>query len=123
MTQNKQLYSEAYAHYQAGNPAKAAEGFRTLCLEHPMESKFWFGLGAALQESMRYEEALQSWAMAALLDPTNPYPHFHAAECSISLAQLKDAELALDMAAERIRNETTHPLREPIGVLKEAWKL
>ncbi len=119
----EQLYAHAYAQYEAGNAEKAVEGFQALCLQNPLEARFWFGLGASLQESHSYEHALQSWAMAALLDPANPYPHFYAAECSVSLNLLDDASLALDLAMQRIQSEETHPLKEPILVLKEAWSL
>ena len=71
-------------------------------------------------ERKKYEEALYAWAMAALLDKSNPYPHFHAAECAFSMNNLRDAKLALKEAETRMEKE--HPLQEKISLLKELWK-
>ena len=114
-------YAEAYALYQAGKYARASDLFRSLCTESPLEARFWFGLGSCMQESGEYQNALQAWAMAALLDPKNPYPHFHAAECSCSLNQMKDASMALKEAKARLL-DPTHRLCGPIEVLEEQWR-
>ena len=114
-------YAEAYALYQAGKLDHAADLFRTLCTQDPMDPRFWFGLGSCLQESHDCQNALYAWAMAALLDPTNPYPHFHAAECLISLRKMPDAGKALKEAKARASTET-HPLYGPIEVLEEQWR-
>ena len=115
------FYLKAYAYYQANQLAEAAEIFGILCARQPMEKRFWFGLGASLQESANYEKARYAWAMAALLDPENPYPHFHAAECSDALARHKDASLALAEAKNRI-NEPEHPLQGRVALLEEQWR-
>ena len=115
------FYSKAYAHYQTNQTAEAAEIFKVLCARRPMEARFWFGLGASLQGSANYENALYAWAMAALLDPENPYPHFHAAECSDSLNLHKDASLALIEAKNRIQ-DPAHPLHGPIALLENQWR-
>lgn len=118
----EQFYSVGFAQYECGNWKKAAEAFYTLCAKKPMESRYWFGLGASLQEWGRYKSALKAWAMTALLDKENPYPHFHAAECALSLKNLKDASLALKEAKKRI-HEGDHPLLHRISVLAEGWGL
>lgn len=115
------FYAKAYAHYQANQTAEAAEIFTILCARQPMDARFWFGLGASLQGSMKYEQALYAWAMAALLDPENPYPHFYAAECSDSLQQTSDASRALQEAKLRIK-DPQHPLYAPIASLEEQWR-
>jgi type III secretion system low calcium response chaperone LcrH/SycD len=115
------FYTKAYAHYQANQPDLAAEIFTVLCTRQPMEKRYWFGLGASLQESKNYEKALYAWAMTALLDPENPYPHFHAAECSDSLEQYNDALLAIREAQNRV-SDPQHPLYAPIALLEEQWR-
>jgi len=115
------FYLYAYSHYQSGHWAEAADLFRLLCTRRPLESRFWFGLGAALQEGCSYFEALHSWAMAALLKPADPYPHFHAAECYYSLNDRSEAEKALLEAASKI-DAATHPLGNKIALLKEQWR-
>jgi type III secretion system low calcium response chaperone LcrH/SycD len=115
------FYAQAYAHYQSNQTAEAAEIFSVLCARHPLESRFWFGLGASFMGCANYEKALYAWAMAALLDPSNPYPHFHAAECSDSLKQYRDASLAIQEAKQRI-SDPQHPLQSPIALLEEQWR-
>ena len=115
------FYAQAYAHYQANQSTEAAEIFSVLCARQPMEVRFWIGLGASLMGCTNYEKALHAWAMAALLDPRDPSPHFHAAECLDSLKQYRDASLALKEAKQRI-SDSEHPLHSPIALLEEQWR-
>ncbi len=114
----EQFYAFGYAQYDTGNWQKAADAFSVLCARRPLDARFWFGLGATLQESGDYSGALNAWAMTALLDRNDPYPHYHAAECSISLKNIQDAQLALKEAEQRI-SSAAHPLKDRISVLKE----
>lgn len=118
----ERFYAYGFAQYNAGGWNEAAEVFKVLCTRRPMESRFWFALGATLQEAGGYKEALHSWAMAALLKNQDPYPHFHAAECCFSLEMMKDGALALKEAEMRI-SETDHPLKVKISLLKQQWRL
>ena len=115
------FYQYAYSHYNSGHWTEAADIFRLLCTRRPLDSRFWFGLGAALQEGGSYIDALHSWAMAALLKTEDPYPHFHAAECYFSLGDGQEAAKALKEAALKI--EATHPLGEKISLLREQWRV
>ncbi|MBF8262756.1 MAG: scc2 [Parachlamydiales bacterium] len=115
------FYAHAYALYQANSLSQAAEVFQVLCARSPLDQRFWFGLGASCQESGRFAEAERAWAMAALLDPLDPYPHFYAAQCAHSLNQTDDAALALLKAEERT-TDLEHPLHEVVLLLKEQWR-
>lgn len=114
------FYAQAYSFYQAGLAAEAAKIFQVLCARFPLEAQHWFGFGASLQENKEFEKALPAWAMTALLDPKNPYPHFHAAECAASLQQTNDALLALQEAKALI--DLNHPLYSKISVLETQWR-
>lgn len=114
---DESLYSQGYAFYQSGLYDRASEIFQILCAKKPLDVRFWLGLGASLQESLHYEEALPAWAMAALLDSKSPYPHFHAAQCCLSLKKRDDAAIALQNASERIQ-DPNHPLLGAIEVLR-----
>lgn len=116
----EKFYGYGFAQYGSGNWAEAIEVFRLLCTRRPLEPRFWFALGAALQETASYEDSLHAWAMAALLQKEDPYPHFHAAECCFSLSLLDDAFKALEEADSR--SDSFHPLKEKIALLKERWK-
>jgi type III secretion system low calcium response chaperone LcrH/SycD len=117
----EEFYTFAHAQYESGSLKMARDAFNVLCIRKPLEHRFWFGYAATLQEEKKFEQALSAWAMAALLDCKNPYPHYHAAECSLSMNNLKDAKLALKETNKRI--EVGHPLYDRIPLLKEAWKL
>ncbi|MGB7978346.1 MAG: tetratricopeptide repeat protein [Chlamydiales bacterium] len=119
----ERFYAYGFAHYGSGNWGEAADTFRVLCLRRPMEPRFWFALGATLQEAGSYNEALHSWAMAALLKREDPYPHFHAAECCFSLRMAQDAAKALAESEMRVRSDPAHPLNPKIGLLKRQWRL
>lgn len=119
----ERTYAFGFAQYGSGNWNEAADCFRLLCTRRPFEPKYWFALGATLQEAGSYQDALNSWAMASLLKTEDPYPHFHAAECCFSLKKHKDASKALNESQQRINDEPTHPLKAKITALKEQWKL
>ena len=117
----EEFYAYAFAQYESGNWGEAADVFRVLCTRRPFEGRFWFGLGAALQGAESYPDALQAWAMAALLLEGDPYPHFHAAECYFSLREIGEASNALFQAERRV--EENHSLAEKIKLLREQWEI
>jgi len=117
--ETERFYAYGFAHYEAGSLIEAADTFRVLCTKQPLDARFWFALGATLQEAKSYKDALNAWAMTALLEKENPYPHFHAAECFFSLQEAPDAQKALEEAENRI--EPDHPLKGRIDLLKTQW--
>lgn len=118
----ERFYAYGFAQYGSGNWNEAADAFRVLCTKRPLEPRFWFALGGTLQEAGSYQDALHSWAMAALLKGDDPYPHFHAAECCLSLKMTHDAAKALAESDRRIQS-AAHPLKEKIGLLRRQWSL
>jgi type III secretion system low calcium response chaperone LcrH/SycD len=115
----EQFYTYGYAQYKFGNTLQAIEVFRRLCASKPFESRFWFALGACCQESKQYEPAMKAWSMAAITEPSDPYPHFHAAECASSLQEFEQANVSLNEAGTRVAKEKNHPLQQRISALKE----
>ena len=118
----ERFYAYGFAQYGSGNWNEAADTFRVLCTKRPMEPRFWFALAGTLQEAGSYHDALPSWAMAALLQPEDPYPHFHAAECCLSMKMTHDAAKALSESDRRIQS-AAHPLKERIDLLRRQWSL
>ena len=111
------IYALGYSSYTAGNFAQAVQLFTTLVLKNPFEGKFWRGLASAQQMETKYREALQAWALVAMLDDADPLPHFHAAECLTSLNERADAAKALDMAEKRLKVGSEN-LRQKIQLLR-----
>jgi len=118
------LYANAYHLYDAGHFDQAIGPFQLLVTLNPYEEQYWMGLGAALQMNKSYEKALNAYAMAVLLDDENPYPHFHAAECYISLKNLDDVVKALNLAEEAASGDHyDKDLQDRISALRIAWDL
>ena len=87
------IYSLAYSLYGTGDYGQAKEIF---------QKKYWMGLGACWQLEKSYEEALKAWSMVALLDDTDPTPHFHATQCYFYMEEREEGLKALQAAKKRI---------------------
>ena len=115
----EKFYAYGFMLYSQGSCKESSDVFRVLCTNSPLEFRFWFGLGASLQETKEYTEALRAWAVAALLEKESPFPHFHAAECYFSERTPEEAKKALEEVERRIDEQ--HPLFEKVALLKERW--
>jgi type III secretion system low calcium response chaperone LcrH/SycD len=114
--EEENIYSLAYGSYASGNFSQASALFTSLALTNPLEERYWRGLASSKQMETRYEEALKAWSVTALLDSSDPLPHFHAAECLTSLKDKEEALKALTMAESLVNGATE--LQEKIQVLK-----
>ena len=118
------LYSLGYGLYEKGDYKDAKTVFQRLVLARPHEKKYWMGLGAALQMVKEFEDALTSWAMVSLINDHDPLPHFHAAECYLSLKKYDEATKAIHCAKERV-NYKQYPehrlIEDKIKKLEQAW--
>ena len=119
--QAEEFYSFGFSLYGAGNFKEAADVFEVLSVQWPLNAKHWFALASARQENKEYDKALHAWAMTAILNTEDPYAHFHAAECCLSLAKHEDAALALEAAF--IRAKENPDLQKKIHLLRQQWKL
>lgn len=92
------IYSIGYGLYSNGQFENAEKVFKFLCFYDHLEKKNWMGLGATRQMLKKFEAATQAYGMAALLDPEDPKPPLHAADCFLALSRLNEAESALNGA-------------------------
>ena len=119
----EELYSEAYVAYNADEFEKSALLFRWLALFNPFEIKYWMGFGASNQLLNHFEPALKAYAIAALLDTKDPYPHYHAYECYMCMNEGKEALIALEDARERAKRQPVYSeLRQEIESLQRGKK-
>lgn len=93
------VYSFAHNAFQQRKYGDAAKLFYFLAENDHTESRFWMGLGASLQMTGGFEQALAAYGVAAVLDATNPQPPLRAAECYLALRDLAGARKALDAVA------------------------
>jgi type III secretion system low calcium response chaperone LcrH/SycD len=114
-----ELYSTSYFFYESGHLDEAIHGFSLLAIQSTLDPKPWWGLGASLQLKGEYKKAIDAWRNAAFLDANNPYPHFHTAECFLSLKEKVEALDALHAAEKRNPPEE---LQQKIDLLKKIWQ-
>lgn len=99
------LYTVAYGLYESGDYMPAKDIFHQLVLAKPLQSEYWFCMGSCLQMDKAYSEALSAWAMCALLDGHNPLPHYHAAECYLSLGEILEGKKALNLFLQMAKED------------------
>lgn len=116
--EQEELYVIAYRSYESGNYAQSVGFFTKLVLCNPFSPKFWKGLASAEQMQNQYSAALHAWSIYTLLEDKDPYAHFHAAECLLSLEEKQDALKAL-IAAESHLGDNDSALRNKIEILKQ----
>lgn len=112
------LYSLGVNLYERGDYVQAKDIFQRLVLSRPHEVRFWQALGATMQMSASYEEALTAYAMGTLIDDKDPSMHFHAAECLYAIGDHQESSKALRNAKERFRDYSGQELFEKIATLE-----
>lgn len=114
------LYATAHQCYETGDFVKASSLFTELVKAAPFEPHYWSGLASSHQMRKNYQAALHAWGIAAILHETDPWIHFHAAECLISEGEPKEAAKALDLAEARCQ-PCDQALLEKIALLKTLY--
>ncbi len=100
LDQERPFYATAYALYEKGDYRGAAQLFTQLVLTDPYLPHYWQGLASSKQMAREYMAAVQAWGMVALIIGNDPMPHFHAAECFLSMEDKEEALKALDAALD-----------------------
>ncbi len=93
----EKCYKVAYSCFQRQQYEKASEAFTFLTTLNPTVFNYWLGLGMSEQMCEEYHSALLAYAMAAMVDVTNPIVHYHSANCYRSLSEEESALSALDL--------------------------
>jgi type III secretion system low calcium response chaperone LcrH/SycD len=110
-----QVYAIAFGLYEKGDYRGASKLFTKLVLTDPFSVHYWQGLAGSQQMAREYLAAVHAWGLVALMREGDPMPHFHVAECFLSLDEQQEALKALDAALEFSEEES---LREKINLLK-----
>ncbi len=85
------IYVLGHGFYSQGRYHDALKAFGFLMLNNHMDRRFTFSFAAACQMLERYEEAVRCYAIAALMDASDPTPYYHIGECMICLNMPDDA--------------------------------
>ncbi|MDP1880517.1 MAG: tetratricopeptide repeat protein [Parachlamydiaceae bacterium] len=116
-------YSLAYQLYQQKEFEEALHFFKFLVQACPDSSKYWKGLGACLQMLKMYEEALQCYSAAQLLNQLNPDLHLylHAADCYFLLGDVKSGLKTLNKAFQDALKIKDKSVIHHIKLMKKQW--
>lgn len=95
------IYAQAYRLYNTGKYKEASQLFRLLIMLNGAEPKYSLGLAACFHMAKDYSTAAEVYTTCAMIDPTNPIPHYHASDCYIQLGDKISALIALEMAVKR----------------------
>ncbi|MFA6915933.1 MAG: tetratricopeptide repeat protein [Parachlamydiales bacterium] len=112
------LYAVAFDNYNNGHYDQSLYLFKLLTWQNKEHRAGWMGYAASLQMTKQYEDAIAAYGYAALLDPNDPYVHFHAAECYFALKNLEKAMQALNSALAYSKNKE---FSDQLSLLKLLW--
>lgn len=116
------LYTMAYELYRNGKYQDAKAFFQFLTIADSFERKYWMGLGACCQMLKTFHEAIDCYSAAALQDPSDPYAHWHAADCFFQLHDLPKAQAALHSAIMAAKENEAHQAILPqLVLLEKTW--
>ncbi len=111
------IYGQAYRLYNTGKYEDASHIFRLLIMANSMEPKYTMGLSACFHMLKEYKFAVDGYTLCSIIDPDNPIPQYHIADCYINLGDKMSAAVSLRMAIKRAGN------RSEFGTLVDRAKL
>jgi type III secretion system low calcium response chaperone LcrH/SycD len=111
------IYSQAYRLYNTGRYKEAVQLFRTLVLLDSTDSKYTLGLAACAHMMKEYMSAVQLYLYAAMIDPKNPVPHFHASDCYLQMRDKPSALISLEMAVKLAGSRTEYQILKDRSLL------
>jgi secretion system chaperone SscA len=118
-----ELYEIAYRLYQNQHYQQAIDFFRLLTAIKPFESKYWKGLGAALQMTQEYQLAIESYICAQTVGKGKPDPYLfiYAADCYFALGQIEDGLNALKGAQWSAEEEQETRALQHVALMRQRW--
>ncbi|MEM1282654.1 MAG: SycD/LcrH family type III secretion system chaperone [Chlamydiota bacterium] len=95
------IYGQAYRLYNTGKYEEAGQIFRLLIMVNSMEPKYTMGLSACFHMLKEYKMAIEGYTLCSIIDPDNPIPQYHSADCYMNTGDEVSAVIALKMAIKR----------------------
>ena len=94
------IYSVAYNLYQGGKYDEAQKVFQFLCFYDHFNRKYFMGLGACQQMMKEYENAIEIFSFATILDSDDPRPMLYIGDCRLAMGSKNEAKIAYEAALE-----------------------
>lgn len=89
------IYEHGQQLYNVGSYSHAEGIFILLCLLSQDDEKYWFALAACYHKMKRYADAIPIYRMASNIEPKNPIPYYHLADCLMNNGEETHAHLVL----------------------------
>ena len=86
------IYSVAYNLYQGGKYDEAQKVFQFLCFYDHFNRKYFLGLGACQQMMKQYEQAIEIFTFATVLDADDPRPMLYIGDCHLGMGDKEKAK-------------------------------
>ena len=86
----------AFSSYNSGDIEKASQLYQLLCLYEHTNSKNFLGAGICQQKEEQYEDAINSYMTAIMLNNDSYSTYFNLSQCLFALGETKLATEALD---------------------------
>ncbi|WP_236631464.1 SycD/LcrH family type III secretion system chaperone [Endozoicomonas numazuensis] len=94
------IYSVAYNLYQGGKYEEAQKVFQFLCFYDHFNRKYFMGLGACQQMMKEYDNAIEIFTFATVLDSDDPRPMIYIADCHLAMGDKEKAKMSYETAIE-----------------------
>mgnify|MGYP003392846221 CR=1 FL=1 len=118
------IYTQAYNLYNQGKYKEASYIFRMLMILDMTTPKFTLGLAACLHRMKDYVNAANLYLLCASLDPKNPMPHYHAADCYLQMNTIHLAIVSLKMAIDAAGDQPQFSVvKERAALLKSSLEV
>ncbi|WP_419532979.1 SycD/LcrH family type III secretion system chaperone [Endozoicomonas sp.] len=94
------IYSVAYNLYQGGKYEEAQKVFQFLCFYDHFNRKYFLGLGACQQMQKQYDNAIEIFSFATILDSDDPRPMLYIGDCHMAKGDKEKARVAYETSIE-----------------------
>lgn len=94
------IYSVAYNLYQGGKYEEAQKVFQFLCFYDHFNRKYFMGLGACQQMMKQYDNAIEIFTFATVLDADDPRPMIYIGDCHLAKGDKEKARMSYETALE-----------------------
>lgn len=92
------LYEKGLNYFESNELKSAEKVFALLTLLYPSKKTYWLAFAAVQFSEKLYQEAITSYTLAALLDPSDPLPSIYMALCYKNLGEPKKALSTLNLS-------------------------
>ena len=92
------VYNFGHSAYIQHDFQKAGSVFHFLCMQDPLEARYWKAWGGALKASNQLKQALLAYSMLAVLEPDDPEVPLQASDCHLRLGDVARAKSGLEAA-------------------------